>query len=243
MKTFSWPSGVTTKQAAKLRNLWQVRDGASSQALQSPMETLTRRGPRTEVKTGVDTGSWLWEQWHAGVSSYLISCRCHAGQTGEAANSFLATLASSSSEEMEAELLERVESSQKQANHVVEIYECLKSTVDQLKAEVDSGVGEIKRRIQNEIAVMEIFIWEEFIESVFTCSTHKNVIIVGVAFLSRGQPVAGSFQTELSPDQRKQATASAYWGPEAEAQPHDKRGTKAIFRLCSAPGQDILSCG
>ncbi|KAM8733709.1 E3 ubiquitin-protein ligase BRE1A [Acanthopagrus latus] len=62
------------------------------------------------------------------------------GQTGEAANSFLATLASSSSEEMEAELLERVESSQKQANHVVEIYECLKSTVDQLKAEVDSGV-------------------------------------------------------------------------------------------------------
>ncbi|XP_073343204.1 E3 ubiquitin-protein ligase BRE1A [Pagrus major] len=62
------------------------------------------------------------------------------GQTGEGANSFLATLASSSSEEMEAELLERVESSQKQANHVVEIYECLKSTVDQLKAEVDSGV-------------------------------------------------------------------------------------------------------
>ncbi|KAM9357460.1 E3 ubiquitin-protein ligase BRE1A [Symphorus nematophorus] len=61
------------------------------------------------------------------------------GQQGEGANSFLATLASSSSEEMEAELQERVESSQKQANHVVEIYECLKSTVDQLKAEVDSG--------------------------------------------------------------------------------------------------------
>nr|XP_046261521.1 E3 ubiquitin-protein ligase BRE1A isoform X2 [Scatophagus argus] len=61
------------------------------------------------------------------------------GQQGEASNSFLATLASSSSEEMEAELLERVESSQKQANHVVEIYECLKSTVDQLKAELDSG--------------------------------------------------------------------------------------------------------
>lgn len=45
---------------------------------------------------------------------------------------------------MEAELQERVESSQKQANHVVEIYECLKSTVDKLKAEKDLGAGEIK---------------------------------------------------------------------------------------------------
>lgn len=61
------------------------------------------------------------------------------GQQGEGTNSFLATLASSSSEEMEAELLERVESSKKQANHVVEIFECLRSTVDQLKAELDSG--------------------------------------------------------------------------------------------------------
>lgn len=39
---------------------------------------------------------------------------------------------------MEAELQERVESSQKQANHVVEICEQLKSTVDQLKTEQDS---------------------------------------------------------------------------------------------------------
>lgn len=68
------------------------------------------------------------------------------GQQGEAANSFLATLASSSSEEMEAELQERVESSQKQANHVVEIYECLRRTVDQLKAEQDSGSGEMQHR-------------------------------------------------------------------------------------------------
>ncbi len=43
---------------------------------------------------------------------------------------------------MEAELQERVESSQKQANHVVEIYESLRSTVDALKAEQDSGAGE-----------------------------------------------------------------------------------------------------
>lgn len=45
---------------------------------------------------------------------------------------------------MEAELQERVESSQKQASRVVEIYECLKSTVDQLKTELDSGAGEIE---------------------------------------------------------------------------------------------------
>lgn len=70
-----------------------------------------------------------------------LSCCCSSGQQGETANSFLATLASSSSEEMEAELLERVESSQKQANYVVEIYERLKNTVDQLKAEMDSGTG------------------------------------------------------------------------------------------------------
>ncbi|KAF6714813.1 E3 ubiquitin-protein ligase BRE1A [Oryzias melastigma] len=62
--------------------------------------------------------------------------RTHQGETS---NSFLATLASSTSEEMEAELQERVESSQKQANRVVEIYENLKSTVDQLQAELDSG--------------------------------------------------------------------------------------------------------
>ncbi|XP_041846957.1 E3 ubiquitin-protein ligase BRE1A isoform X1 [Melanotaenia boesemani] len=61
------------------------------------------------------------------------------GHQGETSNSFLATLASSTSEEMEAELQERVESSQKQASRVVEIYENLRSTVDQLKAEVDSG--------------------------------------------------------------------------------------------------------
>lgn len=69
---------------------------------------------------------------------------CHPGHQGETSNSFLATLASSSSEEMEAELQERVESSQKQANRVVEIYVRLKSTVDQLKTELDSEAGEIE---------------------------------------------------------------------------------------------------
>uniref|UniRef100_A0A8C7L8U3 E3 ubiquitin protein ligase n=1 Tax=Oncorhynchus kisutch TaxID=8019 RepID=A0A8C7L8U3_ONCKI len=61
---------------------------------------------------------------------------------GETTTSFLATLASSSSEEMEAELQERVESSQKQANRVVEIYDSLKTTVEQLKKDQDSGAGD-----------------------------------------------------------------------------------------------------
>lgn len=47
---------------------------------------------------------------------------------------------------MEAELQERVESSQKQANHVVEICEQLKSTVDQLKAEQDSEIRKFNRK-------------------------------------------------------------------------------------------------
>lgn len=75
-----------------------------------------------------------------------VLLRSWSGQQGETANSFLATLASSTSEEMEAELQERVESSKKQASHAVEIYECLKSAVDQLRADLDSGTGELKKQ-------------------------------------------------------------------------------------------------
>lgn len=83
-----------------------------------------------------------------------------SGQQGETANSFLATLASSTSEEMEAELQERVESSKKQASDAVEIYECLKSTVDQLKAELDSGTGELKKsRIIKDGTCVEVQIY------------------------------------------------------------------------------------
>uniref|UniRef100_A0A7N8XN13 E3 ubiquitin protein ligase n=1 Tax=Mastacembelus armatus TaxID=205130 RepID=A0A7N8XN13_9TELE len=81
------------------------------------------------------------------------------GHQGETSNSFLATLASSTSEEMEAELQERVESSQKLANRVVEIYECLRSTVDQLKAELDSGAG--KTRGGNVWAEITEFVYEQ----------------------------------------------------------------------------------
>lgn len=79
----------------------------------------------------------------------------------------MATLASSSSEEMEAELQERVESSQKQADHVVEIYEHLKSTVDQLKAELDSGARRFKWRHNGQGSRLFISLVAPTCDSVF----------------------------------------------------------------------------
>ncbi|XP_062856961.1 E3 ubiquitin-protein ligase BRE1A [Trichomycterus rosablanca] len=74
-----------------------------------------------------------------------------AKDKGEGAISFLAILASSSTEEMEAELQERVESSRKQAGSVVEVYESWKSAVDQLKKDLvsgtDSGLWEVGARL------------------------------------------------------------------------------------------------
>lgn len=75
----------------------------------------------------------------------------HTGQQGEGVSSFLATLASSSSEEIDTELQERVESSCKQASRVVEIYENLKNTVDQLKKDVESGTGETNSLVDQSI--------------------------------------------------------------------------------------------
>lgn len=74
------------------------------------------------------------------------------GTQGEGVSSFLAMLASSTSEEMEAELKERVESSRKQANCVVEICEGLKNTVDQLKKDRDPDSG--KTRIMGWLALV-----------------------------------------------------------------------------------------
>ncbi|XP_053487654.1 E3 ubiquitin-protein ligase BRE1A [Ictalurus furcatus] len=78
------------------------------------------------------------------------------GPQGEGVSSFLAMLASSSTEEMEAELQERVESSRKQASCVVEICESLKSTVDQLKKDQDSDADgsllEIAARLNTLLA-------------------------------------------------------------------------------------------
>uniref|UniRef100_A0A8C4ZU02 E3 ubiquitin protein ligase n=1 Tax=Gadus morhua TaxID=8049 RepID=A0A8C4ZU02_GADMO len=84
---------------------------------------------------------------HVTLSVHLCSAAGIIGHQGETATSFLATLASSSTEEMEAELQERLDSSQKQVTRVVELYEGLKSTVERLKVEPDSGGGKTKGRL------------------------------------------------------------------------------------------------
>uniref|UniRef100_A0A673KAN2 E3 ubiquitin protein ligase n=1 Tax=Sinocyclocheilus rhinocerous TaxID=307959 RepID=A0A673KAN2_9TELE len=100
-------------------------------------DELRERVERLETRQATDDASLLilnryWNQ----VIFYFLFTVC---QQGEAVSSFLAMLASSSSEEIDAELQERLESSCKQARRVVEIYENLKNTVDQLKKDVESG--------------------------------------------------------------------------------------------------------
>uniref|UniRef100_A0A7N8XL57 E3 ubiquitin protein ligase n=1 Tax=Mastacembelus armatus TaxID=205130 RepID=A0A7N8XL57_9TELE len=112
-------------------------------------DELRERIETLETRQATDDASLLilnryWNQVNALKAKTYFSRWYHPGHQGETSNSFLATLASSTSEEMEAELQERVESSQKLANRVVEIYECLRSTVDQLKAELDSGAGKTR---------------------------------------------------------------------------------------------------
>ncbi|KAF5904967.1 E3 ubiquitin-protein ligase BRE1A isoform X1, partial [Clarias magur] len=78
------------------------------------------------------------------------------GPQGEGASSFLAMLASSSTEEMEAELQQRVESSRKLASCAVEICDGVKGTVEQLKKDLDSDADgnllEIAARLNTFLA-------------------------------------------------------------------------------------------
>uniref|UniRef100_A0AAR2LUI5 E3 ubiquitin protein ligase n=1 Tax=Pygocentrus nattereri TaxID=42514 RepID=A0AAR2LUI5_PYGNA len=123
--------GIANSEEQDIKAL-QVKNRKLGEALDQRQvieDELRERVERLETRQATDDASLLilnryWNQ-------------------GEAASSFLAILASSSSEEMEAELQERVESSRKQASRVVEIYESLKSTVDQLKKDLESGTGEM----------------------------------------------------------------------------------------------------
>ncbi|KAI1888223.1 hypothetical protein AGOR_G00182800, partial [Albula goreensis] len=92
-----------------------------------PVEHLTGEGRSLKPETPEPDGDSNQER---------VKDRGHQGET---ATSFLATLASSSSEEMEAELQERVEASRQLTSRVVEIYTSLKNTVDSLEKELDSG--------------------------------------------------------------------------------------------------------
>ena len=66
-----------------------------------------------------------------------------SGEGQEPAFSFLATLASSSSEEMESQLQERVESSRRAVSQIVTVYDKLQEKVELLSRKLNSG-GEAK---------------------------------------------------------------------------------------------------
>lgn len=62
-----------------------------------------------------------------------------SGEGQEPAFSFLATLASSSSEEMESQLQERVESSRRAVAQIVTVYDKLQEKVELLSRKLNSG--------------------------------------------------------------------------------------------------------
>lgn len=68
-----------------------------------------------------------------------------SGEGQEAAFSFLATLASSSSEEIESQLQERVESSRRAVCQIVTVYDKLQEKVELLSRKLNSG-GEARTR-------------------------------------------------------------------------------------------------
>uniref|UniRef100_A0A8C5DGM6 E3 ubiquitin protein ligase n=1 Tax=Gouania willdenowi TaxID=441366 RepID=A0A8C5DGM6_GOUWI len=133
-------------------------------------DELRERIERLETRQATDDASLLilnryWNQvTNRANKNFMISHDgYHPGHQGETSNSFLATLASSSSEEMEAELQERVESSQKQANRVVEIYESLRSTVGQLQKELNSGsrtLGRAANKAEQRASELQVLIEE-----------------------------------------------------------------------------------
>lgn len=68
-----------------------------------------------------------------------------SGEGQEPAFSFLATLASSSSEEIESQLQERVESSRRAVSQIVTVYDKLQEKVELLSRKLNSG-GEARTR-------------------------------------------------------------------------------------------------
>lgn len=70
-----------------------------------------------------------------------------SGEGQEPAFSFLATLASSSSEEIESQLQERVESSRRAVSQVVTVYDKLQEKVELLSRKLNSG-GEARAGTQ-----------------------------------------------------------------------------------------------
>uniref|UniRef100_A0A8C5DCR0 E3 ubiquitin protein ligase n=1 Tax=Gouania willdenowi TaxID=441366 RepID=A0A8C5DCR0_GOUWI len=164
--------GVSNSEDQDIKTL-QAKNrklGESLDQRQVIEDELRERIERLETRQATDDASLLilnryWNQvTNRANKNFMISHDgYHPGHQGETSNSFLATLASSSSEEMEAELQERVESSQKQANRVVEIYESLRSTVGQLQKELNSGsrtLGRAANKAEQRASELQVLIEE-----------------------------------------------------------------------------------
>ncbi|XP_048359392.1 E3 ubiquitin-protein ligase BRE1A [Sphaerodactylus townsendi] len=81
------------------------------------------------------------------------------GERFEPAFSFLATLASSTSEEMESQLQERVESSRRSVTQIVTMYDKLQERVDMLSHKLNSG---------------DVSLMEEAVQALNTCLSNEN---------------------------------------------------------------------
>lgn len=86
---------------------------------------------------------WYFHFYH--VDSFFFFPSVSSGEGQEPAFSFLATLASSSSEEMESQLQERVESSRRAVSQIVTVYDKLQEKVELLSRKLNSG-GEARTR-------------------------------------------------------------------------------------------------
>jgi hypothetical protein len=81
-------------------------------------------------------GFWYFQFYNFGG---LLFSPVSSGEGQEPAFSFLATLASSSSEEMESQLQERVESSRRAVSQIVTVYDKLQEKVELLSRKLNSG--------------------------------------------------------------------------------------------------------
>uniref|UniRef100_A0A803TVE1 E3 ubiquitin protein ligase n=1 Tax=Anolis carolinensis TaxID=28377 RepID=A0A803TVE1_ANOCA len=106
-----------------------------------------------------DSDKFLGDELHA-LMALFLHCLL-LGETFEPAFSFLATLASSTSEEMESQLQERVESSRRAVTQIVTMYDKLQERVDVLTQKLNSG----------DISLMEEAVQE--LNSYLTCENRR----------------------------------------------------------------------
>ncbi|KAJ6657077.1 hypothetical protein lerEdw1_002822 [Lerista edwardsae] len=95
------------------------------------------------------------------------------GERFEPAFSFLATLASSTSEEMESQLQERVESSRREVTQIVTMYDKLQERVALLSQKLNSG-GIFDNRVPNALLPLDLTLMEEAVQELNSTLANEN---------------------------------------------------------------------